>query len=482
MKFWKKIFIYSITVFIILFNGAGIMIIENIHKRNLDAAIISNLKDYDGIVGAIRLNSDLGVNFNTNNRGQLSAWFQVIINSYISSSNEGSNIEIYDENSGLIVSRSNIEPHRKDDEELHKLLNGSSDEKTFIIKTIGDKKVLFITSKFKALENDLKLLVSHNITSLYDQRIANYVLFFLIDLFVTILLALIMYFISKKITRAIEELSSISKEVATGKYTERVDIHNRKDEVGILANNFNIMLDVIEENISKLKNMNEEKERFIDSLTHEIKTPITSIIGYSDLLLKGNVNETITLKALKYINSEGKRLETLNSTLLKLIMIKGENLEWERLSIEVCVKKSMNTLAYNLESKDIKVTVNVMPTYITGDEQLILVLIINILDNAVKASKEGGNINIKGEVLEGGKYVLSIRDYGIGISTEELNKIKEPFYMVDKSRGLKNNGVGLGLSICEAICQIHNIKFQIQSKVNSGTEVIFEFSREVSYE
>ncbi len=82
------------------------------------------------------------------------------------------------------------------------------------------------------------------------------------------------------------------------------------------------MIDVIEHNIDELKYLNESKQRFIDSLNHEIKTPITSIIGYSELLLKGNVSEEIKIKAYKYINSEAKRLETLNSTLLKLTLIR----------------------------------------------------------------------------------------------------------------------------------------------------------------
>ena len=118
-----------------------------------------------------------------------------------------------------------------------------------------------------------------------------------------------MYIISKSLTNPIKDLSNISKDIASGDYSKRANESKNNDEVGVLENNFNIMIDVIEDNIKELKYLNESKQRFIDSLNHEIKTPITSIIGYSDLLLKGNLDEDTKLKALTYINSEAKRLE-----------------------------------------------------------------------------------------------------------------------------------------------------------------------------
>lgn len=109
------------------------------------------------------------------------------------------------------------------------------------------------------------------------------------------------------------------------------------------------MIDVIENNIEELKTLNESKQRFIDSLNHEIKTPITSIIGYSELLLKSNINEEIKMKAYKYINSEAKRLETLNSTLLKLTLIREEKKSLGKLNLREMINGVEDILIYKLE-------------------------------------------------------------------------------------------------------------------------------------
>lgn len=291
------------------------------------------------------------------------------------------------------------------------------------------------------------------------------------------ILAIIMYIISKNLTNPIENLSEISKDIANGDYSKRANESKNKDEIGILEDNFNIMIDVIENNIKDLKYINESKQRFIDSLNHEIKTPITSIIGYSELLLKGNLSEETKLKALNYINSEAKRLETLNTTLLKLTLIREEKIILEKVKLTDIVNSVCNTLRYKLEKKNIKLNIRIKEVKISVDKQLMIVLLTNILDNAIKACEINSSIDIEGK-YNNETYILKIVDSGMGIPSEDLDKIKEPFYMVDKARTRKNNGIGLGLSICSEICKVHNININIDSEVNKGTEVILTFNKE----
>ena len=117
------------------------------------------------------------------------------------------------------------------------------------------------------------------------------------------------------------------------------------------------MIDVIENNIEELKYLNESKQRFIDSLNHEIKTPITSIIGYSELLLKNKVSEDIKIKSLEYINSEAKRLETLNSTLLKLTLMREEKQNLKKVNLKDSIINVKNTLIYKMERKNINLNI-----------------------------------------------------------------------------------------------------------------------------
>ena len=477
MKFWKRIFIYSMTLFLILFNGGGIFIIENIHKRSIDRTIKSSLDELKGVEGTLYLNTDYSMNFYKTSENQMKDWINLVINGYVFSNKiDPSYIEVYGENNDLIFSNSQL-PHSSIKE---KIINTNSPERSFIIKNIEDDHYLFTNSNFKIYENILKILLIKNINSIYEERLQNYELFLILDFFITLFLAIGMYLISKRITYPIEILSKASKEITEGNYSKRVLIKNKKDEIGLLAKNFNIMIESTETNIKKLKNLSNDKQRFIDNLTHEIKTPLTSIIGYSDLLIKGNLKEEVKFKALRYINSEALRLEKLSLTLLKLTLMREEEFHFNKFSIKSCINTVSKTLSYKIESKDIKLNILVEDTMILGEKELIIVLLTNILDNAIKASYPSGEISITGNSDDFQKYILTIKDFGVGIPEEDLEKITEPFYMVDKVRDRSNSGVGLGLAICKQICDIHDLELSINSKINKGTEIIIKFNKELN--
>lgn len=458
MKIWKKIFIYSIVLFIILFNGTSIIIIENIFSKNLRSTIVLHINEYKNLKNTIYLSSDL---YNINTVELLK-----IMKSYIY--NESSNIEIFDSNNNFILSTNNLEiSSNMDRKELDFI---SFDECKFIIKKVDNKKIILISSILKMNKEDYKLIITNDISNIYEERNDNYKLFALLSCLVTIILGIGMYFISKGITYPIKELINISNEITKGDYSKRAT-ENINDEIGMLSINFNTMIDEIEDKIKELNLMNEQKQRFIDNLTHEIKTPITSIMGYSELLLKVNVNEEIKLKALNYINSQSKRLENLSNSLLKLIMIRNNTIQTT--SIKSLILEAISTLEYKIYDKSINLNQNIKETFIIGDKDLIVLLFTNILDNAIKASNNNSSLNINGNFINDNLYEIKIIDEGIGISKEDLKNVLEPFYMVDKSRG-KN--LGLGLSICKEICEVNNIIFNIDSEINKGTTVTLIFN------
>ena len=473
MKLWKKIFLYSLTLFFILFTCSGIVFIEKIYKDNLQFAIESTMNKYLNTKSLMDLNSDKLLDIDINNSASIKNWLEITVNGYTINNVEDYNTELYSQDNQMIMSNFNgqIEGKRKE------ILEAKENEKTFIIRDVNNKKYVFVSSVINLRNKKFKLIVSKDIDYVYKKRIDNYRKFLMLDLSTNLILAMGMYIISKNLTNPLVKLSDVSKDIAKGDYSKRAEESNNNDEIGILEKNFNIMIDVIENNIEELKYLNDSKQRFIDSLTHEIKTPITSIIGYSDLLLKSKVNEEIRVKALSYINSEAKRLESLNSTLLKLIFIKQENTENIFIDIESIIDNSIKTMNYKLQSNNIDIKIRLKKVKILVDKNLIEVLISNLIDNSIKASKENSSIEIDG-YFNNDNYVLSIRDYGIGIPKEDLDKVKEPFYMVDKARTRKNNGVGLGLSICSEICKIYNISFDIYSKINEGTVITLTFNKE----
>ena len=475
MKFWKKIFLYSLILFLLLFNGGGIILIEKIHSENLNTAIKTLMYKYLNVESVMYLNSDYLMNIEVNSESDMKNWMDIIINGYSVNNVEQYSTELYSMENKEITSDLKEKISGKREE----ILKAKEDEKSFIIRTINNRKHAFVSSVVNLENRDFKLIISKDIQYVYTERINNYKFFIIIDLIMLIILYIVMYIISKKLTNSFVKLSAVSKDIAKGEYNIRVVESQKNDEIGVLEHNFNLMIDVIENNIEELKYLNESKQRFIDSLNHEIKTPITSIIGYSELLLKNKVSEDIKIKSLEYINSEAKRLETLNSTLLKLTLMREEKQNLKKVNLKDSIINVKNTLIYKMEIKNINLNINMEDIDIWIDKGLIEILLTNIMDNSIKASDTNSRIDIEGYYnKDTDEYMLKIKDKGIGIPKEDLDKVLEPFYMVDKARTRKNNGIGLGLSICSEICNINNISLDIKSELNVGTEVILAFNKE----
>ena len=473
MKFWEKIFLYSLILFFLLFSGGGIILIEKIHSESLDTAIKSIMYKYLNVESVMYLNSDYLMDIDVNSESNMKNWVDIIINGYSVNNVEQYNTELYSMENKKISSDLKEKVTGKRTE----ILNAKENEKSFIIRTINNRKYAFVSSIVSLENKDFKLIISKDIQYVYTERSNNYKFFMIIDLIMLIILSAGMYIISKKLTNPLVKLSNVSKDIAKGEYNIRAVESKKNDEIGVLEHNFNLMIDVIENNIEELKYLNESKQRFIDSLNHEITTPITSIIGYSELLLKSNVSEEIKIKSLKYINSEAKRLETLNSTLLKLTLMREENRKLGKVELKEAINNVKNILIYKMERKNIKLNIKIENIDLVQDKELLEVLLTNIIDNSIKASNVGSWIDVEG-YYGNNEYILKIKDKGIGIPQEDLDKVLEPFYMVDKARTRKNNGIGLGLSICSEICNMYNISLDIKSKLNVGTEVILIFNKE----
>ena len=460
-------------LFFLLFSGGGIILIEKIHSESLDTAIKSIMYKYLNVESVMYLNSDYLMDIDVNSESNMKNWVDIIINGYSVNNVEQYNTELYSMENKKISSDLKEKVTGKRTE----ILNAKENEKSFIIRTINNRKYAFVSSIVSLENKDFKLIISKDIQYVYTERSNNYKFFMIIDLIMLIILSAGMYIISKKLTNPLVKLSNVSKDIAKGEYNIRAVESKKNDEIGVLEHNFNLMIDVIENNIEELKYLNESKQRFIDSLNHEIKTPITSIIGYSELLLKSNVSEEIKIKSLKYINSEAKRLETLNSTLLKLTLMREENRKLGKVELKEAINNVKNILIYKMERKNIKLNIKIENIDLVQDKELLEVLLTNIIDNSIKASNVGSWIDVEG-YYGNNEYILKIKDKGIGIPQEDLDKVLEPFYMVDKARTRKNNGIGLGLSICSEICNMYNISLDIKSKLNVGTEVILIFNKE----
>ena len=222
----------------------------------------------------------------------------------------------------------------------------------------------------------------------------------------------------------------------------------------------------------KLDNMRKE---FVADVSHELKTPITSIMGYSDTLLESEYDEETRTKFLNVISSEARRMARLVTDLLTLSKYDNKKISAEITSFDLgeLVKKCQEKLRFEIEKKghnvECFVTASVPP--VVADKYGIERVILNILSNAIKYTQDNGTIKVYVGFVYNDAYIKII-DNGIGIPEEDLNRIFERFYRVDKARSRELGGTGLGLSIAKEILNQNKGSIDIKSKVGEGTEVV----------
>ena len=214
---------------------------------------------------------------------------------------------------------------------------------------------------------------------------------------------------------------------------------------------------------------------FVADVSHELKTPITSIMGYAETLVEGDYDKETQDKFLGVISSEAKRMAKLVSDLLTLSRYDNNKIQYEASEFDLgeLVKKCQEKLQIEADKKnqhtECFVTANVPPVIANKDG--IERVILNILSNSIKYTPENGNIKIYVGFVYNDAYVKII-DNGIGIPEEDLNRIFERFYRVDKARTRELGGTGLGLSIAKEILNQNKGSIDIKSKPGKGTEVV----------
>ena len=193
-------------------------------------------------------------------------------------------------------------------------------------------------------------------------------------------------------------------------------------------------------------------------------------MGYADLLRLKKCDEETSKMALNYIYSETKRLERLSFKLMNLMSLSEEKTKLSTFDVLDFLQKVVNTENSIITNK---IELDVQKANIKGDKELLEVVIRNLVENSDKAEPKDNKILIEGERIENNKYRISVIDKGLGIPKEQLNRVTEDFYMVDKSRSRKNNGSGIGLSLVKKILELHHSEIFIESEENIGTTAYF---------
>lgn len=360
-------------------------------------------------------------------------------------------------------------------------LTGKLDEKNtyaYGIRKLDDHYYLFSVCVSHTGETPVYLGVGRDITTVYEDR-QNLLNQYRLALCLLLLAGgACIYLLSRYITRPIRILGDVAGRIAEGNYEQRAQ-YISGDEIGRLAADFNRMADRLVEQMREKELEAKQKEDFTAAFAHELKTPLTSIIGYADMLNSITLTEEERREAYFYIYSQGKRLESLSHKLLELASMENTPLQVKPVHTKELEENIRVTMRPVFKRKQIRSRIILEKSVLHGDRELLLSLFYNLLDNAVKAVEEGGFILFKGTIVEQG-YEIKVVDNGRGIPEQEIGRITEAFYMVDKSRSRKEGGAGIGMALCQKIITLHKGILRIDSKLGEGTVVRVWFPSEGS--
>jgi signal transduction histidine kinase len=461
MKFWQKTYLCVILIFLAGFDTTTYLSISKSYSLNMSAAYSAAENERNVIQSSLRARiADITPLYHELNAENLKMYVEPYGGYY---NGQKTYMEVYFNNA--LVYSNYLQP-RIDRPELQI----EPGQKSTITRTVDGITYYFITGYLGEPYSGVKFVYVKDIqalTSFKNEMIRHAILSSVVVFifFSVVLLAMLL-----KLTDPIRKLNQGAEEITAGLYQKRVQIKSR-DEIGELTSSFNKMADSVENHIHRLSELTEARQQFINNLAHEMRTPLTAVLGYGESLKYANLTDDQRLSAINYIISQSDRMKSMAGKLMDLASLTAVNIRFEKIDLKTITAKVESSLSQKIVDKNIKIVKSFKGSQILGDKDLIESLIQNIMENAVQALPHGGIIAL--ETFEKEKIlVFAMKDNGIGMSDDDLKRVFEPFYRADKSRSRANGGAGLGLALCKQICDLHGALIGVTSEYHSGT--IFE--------
>lgn len=306
-----------------------------------------------------------------------------------------------------------------------------------------------------------------NIEQVYSSNASLTAKLAAVSLGLVLLTAAVLAYSVFRVLRPLKALQGSAAAIAHGDYQSRIPVKG-KDEIAALSVSFNAMAEAVEKHVAEINDVAEARKLLLAALTHELKTPMTAIIGYSEALMKTRLTQEQREEAAAYINAECSRIERLSQKLMQLIALDGgSGITIAPTPVTELFESVEKTLLPIAERDGVALDMAYGSETLSMDADLMASVLINLFDNARKARAKHVHI-----VCSGG--LISVTDDGCGIPADSVKRITEPFYMVDKSRSRKAGGVGLGLALVKRIVAMHGGKLGILSQIELGTCVEIE--------
>lgn len=337
-----------------------------------------------------------------------------------------------------------------------------------------NRPVLCVYGSFPAPWQDYGLMYVGNLSDTIPLWRHTKKILFLTGAAVILIMSFFLFQFLNIIFRPLRQISSASAKIANGNYDSRIPVHG-KDEISGVAHNFNLMAKQIEGQIRQLEDAAKQKQQFIDNFSHELRIPLTAIYGYAEYIQKALISEEERYECTQFIMSECSRLQNMAYQLLDLALLREEEMNDSNCSVKELFAESEKVMHVRASEKKIRLIYILSQNYVVrGNMEQLLILINNLIDNAIKASRQEDEIRIRA-YSEESAVMMEVEDHGTGMEMEQISHIKEAFYRVDKARSRAAGGAGLGLAICEKIVQMHHADMSFISKPGAGTVVKLSF-------
>lgn len=468
MKLRHQLAFSAFAVFALIFSGSGLTLIEisaRLRQQDQIDALIAQNRAIDGM-----LSSAAALMAFTPSSSSPQRQLQNQLEKILADSALETGVRILDEE-GRIMADSGFP--EIDDNQMETPQN---DQIWMKIKNTAAGPILISAHALPL--NDTRLIIqsSADLRALRRDVQNQLGLFFFINLAACAVYWLAMIVVSRRLTQPIEQLAEGERQIAGGRWSQRVPVSGAQ-ELKALAENFNRMAETVEQKVAELETGNQEKEIFINNLSHEMKTPLTSILGYTQLLRRTKMSPQDAEQALDIIESEARRMERLSSRLMQLIIAARPLSECSAAALDSFIEQAVLRLKPALREKSLRLCVECELLTVLIDEELMQAALRNVLDNAVKASQPQTLITIEAKTTETG-WQIAVRDEGCGIQDPHPERMLQPFVMEDQARSRKHHGAGLGLALTQRIVQAHGGTVEIDSQPGHGTEVRFVFPPE----
>ena len=460
MKLWLKISLVCTAVLLLIVGICSTLIVFNSRERILELTVQDALKEQQTL--------------QTSFSEMVSNYEQSIVDPFVKRSLINYCFNRYaNEMSVLILNGATIRSDLIFDPATL-LPAGGLDQQKYYLGTVGGRNILVTGSRFILSSDQYTIYSVWDISSLYgniQQMVWQFAAISMTGILIGMALIMLLVWLY---TKPLKSLGETAKRIAMGEYNERAHV-DTKDEVGELAGDFNSMAKAVQENFDAIREMVQRQQLFIGGLTHEFKTPLTSIIGHTETLLYTSMPEDVAENSLYHIHEQCLWLERLTQKLLHLVVLQ-EDIELKQGRVQDLLESVRDNVAQTLNARGIRLEIRCECKALPMDFDLMQSLLINLVDNASKASSTGQTIRIAAY-----DRTIEVSDEGIGIPEQEISKITEPFYRVDKSRSKKLGGVGLGLALVQRIADAHHASIAIDSAPGQGTTVRVNFPENKSF-